>query len=451
MTVPTTDLLGHGLLCGSTGSGKSWAAVRMCQQIVASRQNGIGIGVIDAKGELVERLQKAVPLDNAAVLDFNSQKPVAFGLLVRRDDESPAELVERRMEVFDDVLGRDNQTSIRMGRMLRNVLIVATENDLPFFLIDHLLSNAALCRSLGMKASDSRVSNYFQHDFDRERNSTLPALQSRLDLILRHKVLSASFSAEACLDFGALMEARRPILVNAGGPEMPRALSRIVQSLLASDLRRAVFSRVDRSYPYLWFVDEAQELFKQSADIENLTALLTMSRSYGAYLALMTQSPTAACPSRDFLQQLMTNAKWMLMLRSPIDDARLIEPGLSISGRQVGYRSERGRFSYLRPEQERQATLQAIADLPNQTGYLWVRGIKRSAIKCRLSRVETNHFSTAAVSQPYPEVNVDYEHHVRRLRALALGTPKRARPARASLKGLSRLEQHLRAKANEAS
>lgn len=445
------NLVGHAMLSGCTGSGKSMAAVLICQQLVRSSPNGIGIGVIDAKGELVERLQKAVPLDHAAVLDFNSRKPVAYGLLVRRADESAAELVERRMEVFDDVLGRDNQTSLRMGRMLRNVLVVSVENDLPFFLVDYLLSNVALCRNLGIKASDNRVSDYFQHDFDRERNSTLPALQSRLDFLLRHEHLRVSFSAETCLDFGALMEAHRPILVNAGGPGMPRALSRVIQSLLASDLRRAIFSRVDRDYPYLWFIDEAQELFKRPSDVENLTALLTMSRSYGAYLALMTQSPTAACPHRDFLQQLVTNVTWMLMLRSANDDARLIEPGLPVSGRQVGYRSERGRFSYLRPEQERQAIMEAMADLPNQTGYLWVRGTKRPAIKCRLSNVETKHAEKDAVSKPDPDVHVDYEHHVRRLQALAMGTPRPARPARASLKCLSRLEQHLRAKANEAS
>lgn len=400
----------------------------------------MGIGVLDAKGELVERLQRALPLDPATILDFNSPSPISYGLLVPRFGETLAQLVERRMEVFEDVLGRDNHASLRMARMCRNVLSVAAEHRVPFLLTDYLLSHDDLCRTLGTKSADSRVANYFQNDFARERSSTLPALQSRLEFLVRHRVLSLSFSAETCLDLRGLMEAGKPILINVGGPGMPRALSRVVQSLLASDLRQAVFSRSNTSQPYLWFIDEAQELFKQPSDMANLMALLTMARSYGAHLALLTQSPTAACPSRDFLRQLVTNLRWMLMLRSAAEDARLIAPGLTLSGRQIGRQTDRGQFSFMGPDQERRAIVARISDLPNQRGYLWVRGSSRSAIECRLPRVEIqSHASVQALLQSPSLVSTDFEKHIHRLHGLAAGVSAPARPAGASLDGLSRL------------
>lgn len=448
---PSESLIGHGLIAGATGAGKSWAATAFAQQLVHAQGRPLppAFGVVDPKGDLFERLMPVLSSRRSIALNFGLGEPVPYALLKPRAEETPEQLVERRMEVFSDLLGRDSVLSLRMGRMLRNLLSLAAEHNLAFPLIEFLLTNADLCRALGLNARHARVRAYFDNDFQRELNTTRPALQARLDFVLRNDILRLSFAADDFVDLRAAMDTGISVLCNVGGPGLSKSSADLIQSLVLSDLRQAVFARSTRELPYLWFVDEAQQLFARSSDTEHLTALLTMSRSFGVHLILMTQSLIAACPNRDLLNQLQTNIRWLVMLRSGPDDARLLEAAMPVTGRVVRHRYERGRLSYMTEEQERQMLLREISNLPQRTAYFWSRGRAASAMKIQLPlltptangpmKVEQQRESPAAIERQLLE-------QARRVRAMTASRSSDRQGIRKvpSARVLARLEERLR-------
>lgn len=365
---------GHGLILGATGAGKTWAAVRLIHQVANQRPVAPAIGVIDVKGDLYDRVRQLLAAQDSKpiCLDFSAPHPVPYALLTPQSNESPKQLVDRRMANFGDLLGSDSQLSLRMSRALRNVLLVAVEHRLAFPLVEFLLANPTVCASLGARSQDERVAAYFGTEFQREQNTTVPAVLARLDFVLRNDQLRLSFGSRTGIDLSSAMDVGTPILINIGAT-LPRPVGRLVQSILLSDLRQAVFARRNRSMSFSWFLDEAQALMVNRADTDNLIDIFTMARSFGAGVILMTQSIAAAAPSNDFLHQLETNVRWMLMFRCGIEDARLIEPGLPIRGGMVKQRHYGGRVRYFTEEQERNERLRAVASLPTHHAYAWLR------------------------------------------------------------------------------
>jgi hypothetical protein len=432
--LPLEDFAGHGVICGATGAGKTWGAISLLQQVgrLDLEAHPTAFGIVDGKGDLFHRVQEVLELATPnrpapVVLDFARSEPVPYALLKVHSQESPERLVDRRMDVFDDVLGRDNQLSLRMSRALRNVLLLAVEHGLGFPMVEFLLINADICRELATRSRDERVSGYFLHEFERERNTTVPAILARLDFLLRSAALRWSFGCDHFVDLREAMDSGASVLINTGGPTVPRQVSRVIQSLVLSDLRQAVFARKERTRPYSWFLDEAQTLMVNDADTNNLIDLLTMARSFGTGIVLLTQSVAAASPDHGFLRQLETNVRWIVMFRCGLDDARLLEGGLSPSGNVIKHRHHDGRLTYLTGEQELKKRLHDVASLPVHEAYAWLRTGRRPATRVRFSRVHGKTAGTERHQMQHVDptvVRVQLHEQEQRLRRL-VGNPSR--------------------------
>lgn len=390
VTISPQSVRTHGLILGASGAGKSCAAATVMEQIGTA--DG-GVGLIDAKGELFAWMQTALSgrqeSETAKVLclDFAGANPVPYGLLKPRSGESAERLIDRRMEAFDDLLGRDGHLSLRMSRMLRNLLLVMVEHDLPFPIVEFLFAHTDVLTHLAGQSPDGRIRDYFAEEFPRERQTTLVALAARLDSILRHQSLRLSFGSDTFVDFRDAMDGGAIILINVGGPTLPRSHTRLIQSLIVSDIRQAVFVRRERQRPFTWFLDEAQCLFSQTGDTENVSTLLAMARSFGTNLVLITQSLIAASPSQDFLTSVDTNFRWLLLFRCGLRDAAIVEPALPASGRVVRQRYGRGQIAYLTPQQEIAERVRAVTDLPPRHAYFWLRGVDSPAVPLTIRSV----------------------------------------------------------------
>ena len=71
IAIPQTDRLKHTHVMGATGSGKTTLLVNMAlQDIYATQENGkptYGVGIIDPKGDLADRLIGHIPQDRIKV------------------------------------------------------------------------------------------------------------------------------------------------------------------------------------------------------------------------------------------------------------------------------------------------------------------------------------------------------------------------------------------------
>src|SRR6266853_1012584 len=318
--VPAQELCAPGLVGGGTGAGKSLGGIMNPMMALRGAETfSGGVGLIDNKGDTFEALVEEFRQDGRPapiVLNFAGSEPVPYGLLVQRLGERPDELVDRRMDVFDALLGRDARMSLLMSRMLRNVLLLMTEKGVPFPLLDLLLTSPDVMRKLAEDSGNSQVRDYVENEFPRERQTTLLALKARLDAILRHRVLRLSFGAGNVVDLRAAMDSGATVLVNAGGPMLSQSVSRLIKALVVSDIKQATFLREERERPFVWFIDEAQTLFADRANVDNVTTLLTMARAFGTSLVLVTQSLVSVCPDQDFFVSLQTNFRWLLLFRS---------------------------------------------------------------------------------------------------------------------------------------
>lgn len=392
LAVGLDDFLGHGLILGATGSGKTCAAQSLFQQLAAF-EGACGFGIIDPKGDLFRAGLSVVESSNlpdkeAWILDLSDLGSVIpYDILKPRAGEHESELLARRMETFADILGREGQLSLRMHRMLRFLVRLLVEYSLSFASLERLMDEPEFACVLAAKSKNDRARKYFREDFPKERSVTLPALRYRLDHLVARDNVRLSLSTGERPDFRELMDEGNVILVNVSGAGP--AAARVFHSLTLSDLRQATFARRRPERPFIWFIDEAQKLFQRESDKENLSTLLRMSRSFGVHLVLMTQSLRSALGDGEFYQNLETNFRWLLLLRSGPADAAILRPGLRITGQVQNGLARRGRVHYLTPLQEIQHLLQEIANLPAREGYFWLRGSGARAVRLRTHRVRS--------------------------------------------------------------
>jgi hypothetical protein len=217
----------------------------------------------------------------------------------------------------------------------------------------------------------------------------------------------------------------------------------VIQSLLVSDVRQAIFARKNQSCPYFWFLDEAQCLFTQNSDTENLSTILSMGRSYGGYLILITQSLAAATPTKEFLISVETNFRWVTLFRCSTEDTRIVAPAMPVTGRVVRKQMDRGRVLYMTPEQERQSQLARLVSLPNQTAIFWLRGTNQCAISITSHPVQTEQSATPApTGTDAATIRRGLAEQEKKLRQMAQTTVKPARVRKAEIVDiLSRLER----------
>jgi len=405
LEIPVSQLLGHGLILGATGSGKTCSAQSLVQQLLApsSLAGRYGVGVVDPKGDL---FKAALATLNAAsssnrlitTLDLAGlDSVIPFDILKAREDDSLPDLVTSRMETFADLLGREGQLSLRMHRMLRLLIGLLLEFGFSFASLEEFLERPELSSALGSRSKNERVRRYFRRDFLKELSTTLPALRYRLDHLFARDNVRLSLSSGERPDFCELMDGGGVVLVNLSGAG--KSAARVFQSLILSDIRSATFARRRPETPFIWLMDEAHVLFARESDKDNLSSILTMARSFGVYIVLITQSLRSALGDGEFYQNLETNFRWLHLLRSGPADAAILRPGLRLTGSVPSGFPLRGRLRYLTPQQETQHLLQEITNLPAREGFFWLRGSGARAVRLRTHKVRQ---SASGVHVPEP-------------------------------------------------
>jgi hypothetical protein len=433
LVLPIEALWSHGLILGATGAGKSCAASVIIAAFIKTFKSmtKFGIGVVDLKGDLyhlgrslVKTISTNVPIE---FLDLNGPRAIIpYDLLTTHDDETPQELLSRRMGTFSDILGQEGQLSLRMIRMFKYKLSLLIEHELPFALLDELLELEGAPGALAERSRDERVKRYFSGDFITERSITLPALRYRLDHLLAPECIRLSLSAGYRINFLRTMDAGGLSFINLGGAG-PHA-SRVIQSLTLSDITHDTFKRQERQANFLWLIDEAHILFERSSDRENLLRMLRMSRSFNVNLGLITQSLRAAIRDSDFYQTLETNFRWVLLMRSGLSDAAIIRPALRATGMVRRGLDHSGRPVYLTPEQEIQRTLQEIVDLSQRHAYFWIRGEDTNARKFTVHALKTPKNQPATDEDARRDIAKRARAHVEAART-KLAEIMRSRPA----------------------
>src|SRR5205807_3619836 len=176
---------------------------------------------------------------------------------------------------------------------------------------------------------------------------------------------------------------------NCAGPTITRGVRLLLQGLVLSDIRQAIFARPNNPpVTYLWCADEAQNFFLTRQMQENMADILTMARSFGSFFYFLCQNLSTAVPDARILETLHTNIRWSLTLRSTPHDAAFLRSALPVTGRMR--RPEANPFreaTVYGSEEERTLALNGIANLPDREGYLWLKTRSAQAIRLRTPEI----------------------------------------------------------------
>lgn len=396
------------LVTGGTGSGKTRFALGLIASIIERlpERGDLGLGVLDAKGDLyhgtlyllgqlLSRLSETDPQAardlrrRIVIIDFGSSDPLsAYNVLVRWPDAEPDFFASSRAEMLLDLLAGADRLSLGGAAVLQKLLLLLSEQSLPVTYIDDVLTDRDLLGRLVAASKDENLQGYFARQFGEVPKATISALRRRVEALFSSGSVRLALAGESAPDFRRLMDESRIVLVNCFGPNISRTVRRVLQGLVVSDVRQAVFARRKPQNPFLWACDEAANFFLTEKLRDNMTDMLTMARSFGTFMSYLTQNMSTAVQDARMLKVLYTNIRWSFSMRGEPSDGAFLKSVLPTTGRKL-----RPQFdpyaapSFCSPSEERGLLLEEIANLPDRTGYLWLRTEGGEAISMRTADV----------------------------------------------------------------
>ena len=399
--VPLSELIrACGIATGGMGSGKTMAACVVLEAMIERmpQLRSMSFGVLDAKGELFERATfllarrlerlegraRAELLNRIVIIDFSSQQAVSpYNILSRWPYTERDFFVTSRLETLRELLPAGEKLSLRGATVLKNVLALLSEFELPLTYLNHVLESQTLRAKLLARSKNPEARSYFARHFKQESKQTIGALRARMESLFASDGVRLALSGSTAPDFRLLQNEGKIVLVNCAGQSITRGVRLLLQSLVLSDIRQAIFSRPNNPpVSYLWLADEAQNFFLTRQQQENMADVLTMARSFGSFFCFLCQNLSTAIPDSRILETLHTNIRWSLTLRGTPRDAQFLRAALPVSGRRPRPEPHpfRERTSYS-PDEERSLALEGIAHLPDRTGYLWLKTRSPEAMK----------------------------------------------------------------------
>src|SRR6266403_1924965 len=415
--VPLSELVkACGIVTGGTGAGKSMAACAVVEALTQHlpQSRSVGFGVLDAKGELFERAlyllsARLQELDGKAreelqnrivIIDFSSQKAVSpYNILSRWPYTEHDFFINSRLETLRELLPSGEKLSLRGTSVLKHLLALLSEFGLPLTYLNHALESDVLRAKLLARSKNPETRLYFARHFVQEGKQTIAALRARMDSLFSSDGVRLALSGSTAPSFSRLMNEGKIVLVNCAGSSISRGVRLLLQGLVLSDIRQAIFARPNNPpVSYLWLADEAQNFFLTRQMQENLIDILTMARSFGTFFYFLCQNLSTAVPDARMLETLYTNIRWSLTLRSTQHDAGFLRSALPVTGRmqkpELNPFRPAGTYT---PEEERNIALNGIATLPDREGYLWLKTLSDKAIRIRTPFIDlggSEHFRT---------------------------------------------------------
>lgn len=389
----------HSVITGGTGTGKTRAALNVIDAILRSPDVNISVGVVDPKNELfagalalIARRMAELPPGQAAalaerivIIDLSSQDPLtSYNVADLWPGSDLDYFATSRVETLQELLPSGDGLSLRGGVIAKVVLKLLAEQALPFSYFERVLSSETLRARLLARTRQEDVRQYFREQFANEPRSTLAAVRARItSALMNFSSIRLALSGPTAPDFRRYQDEGKLCLINCAGPNIPRTTAQTLQSLILSDIRQSIFAR-NRRQTYLWICDEAQNFFRTRHLRENMTSILTMSRSFGSFFLYLTQNLGTAVQDGEVLEALQTNMRWSLSLRGTPRDCAFLQPALPLTGCMARPRANRyDKPEYYSPSEERSLLMNSIAHLPDREGWLWLKSLTGEAMKIK--------------------------------------------------------------------
>lgn len=289
VTLNHEQRLRHTYVIGATGTGKSTLLLNMITQDI---EHGLGVGVLDPQGDLIERVLERIPekrCDDVVLFDpADTEWPVGFNILSAYSEVEKNILSSDLGAVFKRLATSwgDNMTSV-----LGNAILAFLESekggtllDLRQFLVDRDFRDSVL-----KTVRDPEVRFFWQKHFPLLSGRPHASVLTRLDTFLRPKIIRNMVAQKKnWINFQEIMDSQKILLVKLAQGLIGEENSYLLGSFIVSKLHQVAMARQDVSEAkrkdFFLYVDEFHNFITPS-----MASILSGARKYHMGLVLAHQ------------------------------------------------------------------------------------------------------------------------------------------------------------------
>jgi hypothetical protein len=412
MKIPVIDLLQlHALITGGSGSGKTMAMLLMLGAMIEGCEDfRAGLAVVDgAKSDLFlgtlylskRRLEELSACDPAAasrlrrrvrIIDFAAPATTItpFNLLARWPNAEPDSFASHQVDLLLDVLP-DGDALKLAAAPLKTLVQILSAPEVAMSVIDLIraLDDEAYLADVVARCHDTVLVGTLTRQLGTVSRSTRAALRRRLEILVSSSGVARMLAGRTAPDFRRFQDEGCFVAVNCSGPNISGGLSQFLNTLVVSNFCRSVYARQRPDVPFVVIADESQHLFSSAIMREHLSDAGRLSRRYGTHFWFITQNLSASVPDARLVRLLHTNVGWTWSGRGDPTDCAFLKPVIPVTGRRR--RPKREPFEETRfytDAEERTLLLEEIANLPNRTGYFWLKGQSSEAITIHTANLD---------------------------------------------------------------
>ncbi|GAB3910065.1 type IV secretory system conjugative DNA transfer family protein [Mucilaginibacter boryungensis] len=318
----------HMHILGASGTGKS---TLLHSLIFQDMQEGMGCCVLDPHGDLIESVLKSVPderIGDVVLIDpSDAEHPVGFNILSANSD------LERELLASDLVaLFRRFSTSWgdNLHSVLANAIMAFLYNSKPGHLGDlrKFLIEKAYRETVLSTCTDEELRYYWRVEYPLLKTSSIGSILTRLDSFLRPRVIRNMVCQHRGLDFGALMDGRKIILVKLPQGLMGEENSYLLGACIVAKLQQCAMARQQQTaserVPFFCYIDEFHHFVTQS-----MASMLTGTRKYAFGLVLANQNMEQLRRFDDAVVSSVLGLGTRICFRLTDTDARRMQEGFS--------------------------------------------------------------------------------------------------------------------------
>jgi len=321
--------LKHLHIIGATGTGKSTLLLNLIKQ---DMEQGNGIAVLDAHGDLIETILAHVPrhrMKDVVLIDpSDSDHPIPFNLLKAHT------AIEKEI-LSSDLVASFRRLSSSWGDQMNSVLANAilaflnssqggTLMELRRFLIEKPFREAYL-----KTIQDEHILYYWQHEYPLLKSSSIGSILTRLDIFLRPTLIRNMVAQKDCIDMAALMDGKKIVLVKLSHGIIGAENSYLLGTSIVSKMQQIAMSRQvqakDERSDFFIYIDEFQHFITPS-----MNTILSGARKYRVGLILAHQSmQQLQKQDSELAGEVIANAGTRICFRLGEYDARLFNGSFS--------------------------------------------------------------------------------------------------------------------------
>lgn len=425
--ITPADQAYHGLLWGSTGTGKS----KLLQSVFLQSVNkGRGVCLVDPHSDLAlgclsylaahGYFQRGDAFDKLVYVDFGQGGHLPFNVLAGRYEPHTTALnaLETLVRTWPDL-----DTAPLFRTLFLSAALVLIQNHRPLTDINALLLDRDFRRQLLERVTDPLVLQTFAF-YDRHGQGSAGSTLRRAFLLSFSPITRGILGQpDNLLDIRGMMDRGVSLIVNLGTIPDP-VTRRLVGSLVMVQIEQAALSRTDQPQqyrrPWTCLVDEWPSFCATRAD--TLEHVLSQARKFNLRLWLAAQSLSQIPSER--LSGAFENCRLSVTFRMGHDSARIQAKHLGeIDPYRVkqSARTATGRDQYMSTGEQLEEWVQAIIGLPPRHAYVKLHGKGTTAI--RTLTVEEPQIQEGELAAVIAEYRRQYQRPAREVAALGQTSP----------------------------